>query len=262
MPPNFNQQIHVLIDSGNQTRIEQAIQARGPAHLHFNRTDFEGTSDGHHNINISSAQYTRLVQALRSGSTDIVLKVPFKQLEQQGGSLFSFIAPLLTMAKTLLPKVLPAIGLAAATGAIQGATNSGTRAAIEQQDGGNIMEKLQHGFNFSKNQKDKIIKAIKERAPVRLRVIKEAIQGSDIVPLLRSEFDKVKTAIQSGSGLVIKLDGASMADSMNNNEVDEQEGGFLQFLIPFLAPILGSMVAKNTLEGGSLSDNIKKSVIS
>ena len=74
------------------------------------------------NLNLTSRQINRINKARMSGH-GVDIKFSKTQLKKQGGFLSSY----LNLGKLVLPflakKVIPTLGLAAASGAIQGATN-------------------------------------------------------------------------------------------------------------------------------------------
>ena len=81
---------------------------------------------GNLNVLLTSQQIKRIDKAKASGH-GIEIKFSKTQLQKQGG----FLSSLLNLGKLVLPflakKVVPTLGLAAASGAIQGATNKAVR---------------------------------------------------------------------------------------------------------------------------------------
>ena len=79
-------------------------------------------SKGNVNLNLTLQQINRINKAKMSGH-GVDIKFSKTQLKKQGG----FLSSLLNLGKLVLPflakKVIPTLGLAAASGAIQGATN-------------------------------------------------------------------------------------------------------------------------------------------
>ena len=77
---------------------------------------------GNVNLNLTSRQINKINKARMSGH-GVDIKFSKTQLKKQGG----FLSGLLNLGKLVLPflakKVIPTLGLAAASGAIQGATN-------------------------------------------------------------------------------------------------------------------------------------------
>lgn len=77
-------------------------------------------------LQLTNQQINRIKKARMSGH-GIDIKFSKTQLQRQGG----FLSSLLNLGKLVLPflakKVLPTLGLAAASGAIQGATNKAVR---------------------------------------------------------------------------------------------------------------------------------------
>ena len=83
-------------------------------------------SKGNVNLLLTSQQINKINKAKASGN-GIELKFSKTQLQKQGG----FLSGLLNLGKIVLPflakKVLPSLGIAAASGAISGATNKAVR---------------------------------------------------------------------------------------------------------------------------------------
>jgi len=81
---------------------------------------------GNVTLQLTNQQINRINKARMSG-LGIDLKFSKTQLQRQGG----FLSSLLNLGKLILPfiakKVVPTLGLAAASGAIQGATNKAVR---------------------------------------------------------------------------------------------------------------------------------------
>ena len=77
---------------------------------------------GNVNLNLTSRQINKINKASMSGH-GVDIKFSKTQLKKQGG----FLSGLLNLGKLVLPflakKVIPTLGLAAASGTIQGATN-------------------------------------------------------------------------------------------------------------------------------------------
>ena len=83
-------------------------------------------SKGNVNLLLTSQQINKINKAKASGN-GIELKFSKTQLQKQGG----FLSGLLNLGKIVLPflakKVLPSLGIAAASGAFSGATNKAVR---------------------------------------------------------------------------------------------------------------------------------------
>ena len=83
-------------------------------------------SIGNVDLQLTKQQINKIKKAILLGR-GVEIKFSKTQLQQQGG----FLSSLLNLGKLVLPflakKVLPTLGLAAASGAIQGATNKAVR---------------------------------------------------------------------------------------------------------------------------------------
>ena len=83
-------------------------------------------SKGNVTLRLTNQQINRIKKAMLSGN-GLEIKFSKTQLQRQGG----FLSSLINLGKLVLPfvakKVLPTLGLAAASGAIQGATNKAVR---------------------------------------------------------------------------------------------------------------------------------------
>ena len=78
---------------------------------------------------------------------------------------------------------------------------------------------------------------------------KDRLKGPHVMPLTKAMLARVNKASQAGSGTTLKMSGAGLADQLHEHgDHAAQEGGFLQFVLPFLAPLLGNMLSGNGVD--------------
>lgn len=88
-----------------------------------------------------------------------------------------------------------------------------------------------YGVSISESQKDKIKSAIQNGEAVSIRLKHEDLQGDDVLALTNSQLNKIGKAHQEGKGVTIKL---SKAQLQANIKV---EGGFLAALARLALPL-------------------------
>jgi hypothetical protein len=106
--------VRVSLTSGQKESIANAFKTNKPISIRLANYQLEGTDV----IDFTKSQYAKYITAKRN-KTGLNIKMSKSQVKKMGGSIFSAIIPLL---KSLAPKVLGSLGLAAASGAISGAT--------------------------------------------------------------------------------------------------------------------------------------------
>lgn len=250
--PNYDRDILVRIDGSNRTRLEQAIQSKSAAHLHFQPDDFRAPDEGpeldeFHHMMLSEAQRKRLNQALKDGQPEIVLVMRPSQIKQQGG--FAFLAPLLgLLTKGALTTAVKAVAPAVALGALGGVSNSLARGATDAAVGNGLSDQLgamkdaiMHNFTFRQPQIERLAKAIHNKERIALQLKPTQLDGEHALPLTQDMADKFMSAKQSGRGMSLKIDGGSLAAALDEHGEGRQHGGFLQFLVPALAGLAGSL---------------------
>ena len=103
-------------------KIVQGYKNKTPVRIRLSHENLEGNDT----LMLTQQQINRIFKAKASGR-GLEIKFSKTQLQKQGG----FLSGLLNLGKLVLPflakKVLPTLGLAAASGAIQGATNKAVR---------------------------------------------------------------------------------------------------------------------------------------
>ena len=117
-------QVYELNLSENQKkRLVNAYKKKTGVTIRLSNTNLQ---HGGEKLNLTTQQINRINKAKAKGS-GVDIKFSKTQLQKQGG----FLSSLLNLGKLVLPflakKVLPTLGLAAASGAIQGATNKAVR---------------------------------------------------------------------------------------------------------------------------------------
>ena len=178
----------------------------------------------------------------------------------QGGSIGALLSTIWKIAKP----ILPALGIAGATGAVSGLSAAVGNKAGKAITGEGVLsdavgalaspaargdELLKHGFTFTNNQINKIAKSIKDKTPFNLRLTKDRLRGPHVMPLNKTMMDRVQKASQAGNGTTLKMSGAGLAEQLHEHgDHAAQEGGFLQFVLPFLAPLLGNMLSGNGVD--------------
>ncbi len=109
--------VRVSLTSGQKESIANAFKNNKPISIRLANYQLEGTDV----IDFTKSQYAKYMTAKRN-KTGLDIKMSKSQVKKVGGSIFSAIGPLL---KSIVPKLLPilgSLGLAAASGAISGAT--------------------------------------------------------------------------------------------------------------------------------------------
>ena len=106
--------------SGNLLNAPRTYKNKTVVEIRLSNLSFQ--LKGNVNLNLTSQQINRINKARMSGH-GVDIKFSKTQLKKQGG----FLSGLLNLGKLVLPflakEVIPTLGLAAASGAIQGATN-------------------------------------------------------------------------------------------------------------------------------------------
>lgn len=109
--------VRVNLTFGQKESIANAFKNNKPVSVRLANYQLEGIDV----IGLTKNQYAKYMTA-KKNNTGIYIKMSKSQVKKVGGSIFSAIGPLI---KSLAPKVLPilgSLGLAAASGAISGAT--------------------------------------------------------------------------------------------------------------------------------------------
>lgn len=98
--------------------IKKAYVNKQPVSIKLTASQLSGND----HLGLTKAQYKKVTLA-RNKKTGVSLKLSKTQVAKQGGFLAGLANLVKFIAPTLLKKVLPALGIAAASGAISGATN-------------------------------------------------------------------------------------------------------------------------------------------
>ena len=153
-------------------------------------------------------------------------KVLTRELKKkQGGGLGSIVGKLsgkiLPLVMKHAPKIIPALGLAAVSGAISGSTHKATAGSGLYRE---------YGLMLSDNQKQKLQSA---KEGVTLRLSKDQLSGSDKLLLTKSQINKIQKAQRAGNGMDLKLSATQM----------KKQGGFVGALLAGLAaPLIGKVL--------------------
>ncbi len=84
--------------------------------------------------------------------------------------------------------------------------------------------------NISEGQKDKIKRALQAGTTVSIRLSCDDLPGEHVLALTKTQFNKMVKCFEDGKGVTIKM---SKTQMKRNATV---EGGFIQILLPLLAP--------------------------
>lgn len=108
------------LTENQKKKILQAYKNKTDARIRISYSNLQTT--GKDTVRLTQQQINRINKAKAAGN-GLEIKFSKTQLQRQGG----FLSGLLNLGKLVLPflakKVIPTLGLAAASGAIQGATN-------------------------------------------------------------------------------------------------------------------------------------------
>ena len=74
-----------------------------------------------------------------------------------------------------------------------------------------MTEYLPHGVNLSKNQKQKLAKAFKQKTPITIRLSHNQLNGSDELLLTKTQINKIQKAKGLGKGVDIKISKTQIA---------------------------------------------------
>lgn len=151
------------------------------------------------------------------------------------GKLVSKIMPLVVKHA---PKVIPALGLAAASGAISGSTHK----AVSGSGGYS-----EYGLMLTDGQQQKLKVA---KNGITLRLKKEQLSGEDRLLLTKTQINKIQKSQRNGVGMDLKLSATQL----------QKQGGFLGALAAgLLAPVIGKMVGLGVQLPGTKRGRGKKS---
>lgn len=160
-------------------------------------------------------------------------KVLIKELSRkQGGSIGSVVGKLVGKIIPLVtkhaPNILPALGMAAVTGAISGSTHKAVAGS------GNYQE---HGLMLTDGQKQKLQSA---KEGITLRLTRNQLSGNDVLLLTKTQINKIQKSQRLGVGMDLKLSASQM----------KKQGGFLGALAAGLAaPLIGKFLGMGNGKG-------------
>lgn len=146
--------------------------------------------------------------------------------KKQGGSIGSIVGKLSSKILPLVlkhgPKILGALGLAAATGAVSGATSKAVT-------GKGVSNYVEHGLMLTDGQKTKLQSA---KDGITLRLSKDQLSGNNRLLLTQTQVNKIKRSQRAGVGMDLKLSATQV----------RKQGGFIGALAAgLLAPMVGKM---------------------
>ena len=152
-----------------------------------------------------------------------------EEFRKEGGSLGSLVGKLTSKLVPVLikhaPKIIGTLGLAAASGAISGATEKKTSGK-----GNYIPKKMgyrEYGLTLTESQKRKL--GMSKGTPVTIRLQPNQLSGNDKLMLTESQIKR----IEKGKGMDLKLSATQM----------KKQGGFVGALLAGLAaPLLGKVL--------------------
>ena len=110
------------LTDGQKESLARAYKNGEGYTLRLNLPQLSGTDV----LGITKTQYNKIMKA-KSGGNNIELKLSATQLSKNGGAIGAFMSKLLPFAAKHAPKLLGTLGLAAASGAVSGATNRAVR---------------------------------------------------------------------------------------------------------------------------------------
>ena len=225
-----------LTDSQRQS-LNEAYRKKQSVVLRLGSDQLSGTT----RISLTKTQYDKFMEAKRV-HRGIELKISQAQVKRVGGSLFSAIVP-------LIGKVLPIIGslgLAAASGAISGATQKAVSGAERKQKATPLIKRTtmtykQYGLNLTPCQKGKMANAVRSKKSVAIRLSHDQLHGSDQVMLTDRQISKIQKHEKLHTGLDL---------TFSVQQLSQQKGGWIIPLLTSLAGgILPSIIAKFTGKG-------------
>lgn len=158
--------------------------------------------------------------------------------KKQGGSIGSLVGRLAGKIMPLIvkhgPKILGALGLAAATGAISGSTQKAVTGKGVSKGTGNYVE---YGLMLTDGQKKKLGSG---KDSMTLRLTKDQLSGNDRLLLTKTQANKIQKSQQKGVGMDLRLSAAQLS----------KQGGFIGALLAGLAaPLIMNMIGSGQGEG-------------
>jgi len=103
------------------------------------------------------------------------------------------------------------------------------------------------GLNMSKQQLAKVLKAADKGASVTIRLKKNNLHGNQLLPLTKTQVNRIKKSIERNTGLDLTF---SVAQLKHCKKLGEKSGGFLP-LLTLLPLLFGGLGAAGAVAGGT-----------
>jgi len=273
----------IFLSPTNEQLLVNAVKNRSGVRLTFDSEDFDETPADHHILDLSKDQVDGLERAAKTGHP-YILKLTAGDVERNissGGGLFDILkglaGPLISKIGPTLTKLLPGLGMAAATGIINAGASHATKKALEDEkrgrgltedvsDIGSILQSKQkssqtrkgnysaYGLNLSEDQVRKIAKAYQENEDVSIRLHNSQLQGGHKMFLTNSQISRIEKCLHQGTGLVLNL-------SKTQVKAQGIQGGFLGELLGGLAGhLLTGLFSGNNGKGFETGGSKKKNL--
>jgi len=221
---NYTEVGVTLTDTQKQS-IKDAYMKKRPITLRLSESQLVG----YDKLRITQVQHNKLIDAKKQ-RRGLELKMSMTQVQKCGGSFLSAIIPIVSK---VLP-ILGSFGLAAANGAISGATN-------KLISGSGTMSYQEHGLNLTDNQKRKLADGVKSKKAVTVRLSPNQFNGSDRVMLTNQQINQLAKHKKNNTGVDI---------TFSATQLSKQKGGFLGALLAGLAgTLLPTIISKITGNG-------------
>ena len=270
----------VYLSSANETLLVSAVKhSLSSVRLTFDHEDFEHKPSEYHVLDLTPEQVKKLDSAKKSGH-EVILTLNKADIERNisvGGGIFDlvkgFAGPLIAKIGPVFMKALPALGLAAATGAISGAAsaaaNHGTNKALDpKEEGHGLHEDMDdidsilkshskikrqgkrsgyqaYSVDLTTDQTHKIARAFKEGSECSIKLAADQLTGGHHIYLTDTQLNKIKKCKAENKGLTL---------TMSKTQVKAQavQGGWIESLLASLAgSLLPMLFGSNNSTAGS-----------
>ena len=203
----FDKPVTVTFNATHRKKIQEALLMRKPADLQFSASDF--TSGKGESVYLTSAQLKRLQAALNDGAQVIGIKVPIKQLTDNATGFSSVMKGKGRVSEQLSYRDNVSESDSLSDSERQESDSlSDSETQGQESDSLSDSEELDavglttYSFRLSTNQ---LAKLQTSNGPLNLSISKDALEGSNPIPLTNQQIISVKAAIQKGAGVRLSL---------------------------------------------------------